>query len=216
MLQAISKQQKKVREISEKAGIKCDSYGSYLNHFSRGDYRVLEESDILPYIQTTEALVAKCLKIWAGWKWSWEADEEYFDLIVKNSQLICDLAKEKGITIAFEYHRHTLTDTRFAALHLIEKIKRDNAKLYWQYNGCITDAENIMELKMVTKCLENVHVGYCTHDFQSYELSEGYKQWKEYTDIIRSDGKDHNMYIEGVKDGTFEQFRKDAKTLLEL
>ena len=38
--------------------------------------------------------------------------------------------------------------------------------------------------------------------------------WKKYIDVIKSDGKDHNLLLEFVCDGSKEQFIKDSETLL--
>lgn len=203
---------KRVKKMTEDAGLICGSYGTYFGDFIETE---ASEEDIMPYILTAEALGVKDLRVWAGYKWSWEASPEHFNMIVKTMQKACDLAAEKGMNICFEYHRHSLTDNRFAANHLIEKINRSNAKLYWQYNPCITHEENLLELKMVLPHLTNVHVACSTYDFKMCELKEGKKLWKDYMKVIRSSGRDHNLYIEFVKGGTLEQMKKDAKTLLK-
>lgn len=203
---------KRVKEMTESAGLSCGSYGTYFGEFIETEAK---KEDIMPFILSAEALGTKDLRVWAGWKWSWEASPEYFNMIVNTMQLACDLASEKGMNICFEYHRHTLTDNRFGALNLLEKINRDNAKLYWQYNPCITHEENLMELKMVLPHLTNVHVAFSSHDFKQYELKDGKRLWKDYMKIIKSSGRDHNLYLEFVKDNTIEQLKKDAKVLLK-
>ena len=203
---------KRVRELTENAGLSCGSYGTYFNEFVDG---VASEDEVIPYILSAEALGVRDLRIWPGNRWSWEASPEYNDVIVKNAQIACDLAKDKGMNICFEYHRHSLTDNRFAVSYLLEKVNRDNAKLYWQYNPCITHEENLMGLKMALPHLVNVHVQFSDCYFQLHDLKEGKKLWKDYIKLIKSTGRDHNLYLEFVKGHTIEQLKKDAKTLLK-
>lgn len=203
---------KRVRELTESARLSCGSYGTYFNEFVDG---VASEDEVAKYILSAEALGVTDLRIWPGNRWSWEASPEYYDIIVRNAQLACDLAKEKGMNICFEYHRHSLTDNRFAAGYLLERVGRDNAKLYWQYDPCQTHAENLMGLKMALPHLTNVHVQFGDCYFNLLDLKDGRKLWKDYMKLINSTGRDHNLYLEFVKGNTIEQLKKDAKTLLK-
>lgn len=202
----------KVGKLTREAGLEVFAYGSYYRAGENED----PAKDFMPYLQSAVALGAPSIRVWAGAKWSWRADEAYVAKVFKDTQIICDMAAEHGIKICYEYHGWTLTDNRFSALDTLDNIKRDNMYLYWQPNFTLTKEENILALKMVRAKMNDVHVFNWDECGARYPLAEAKELWKEFVDIIKSDDKDHNLMLEFIPGNTLEQLNADAAILNEL
>ncbi len=178
------------------------SYGSYYRCEGNGCHTA----------DTAEKIGAPNVRIWAGRRPSAEADSEYRRNVVANIQNLCDYCKSKNITVSTEFHGGTLTDEYTSALRLINEVERENFRTYWQPNQYRDEDYNTAALKAVLPYLSNVHV--FTWDVKNrYPLEDGEKRWKNYIDIIRSSGGEHNMLLEFVKDDSVDQFLRDAEVL---
>ena len=200
---------RRTRELTEAAGLKVFSYGSY--------YRAGENEDpakaFAPVLETAVVLGAPIIRVWAGAKWSWKAGEAYWDKVVADSRIICDMAAEKNIKICYEYHGWTLTDNRVSAQDLIFSVGRDNAKLYWQPNFCLTGEDNRLALDMLMTMVENIHCFFWNARGERFPLEQGTECWKEFAQLIKADKRDHRIMVEFVCDGTPEQLVRDAEAL---
>ncbi len=198
-----------VRRMTENAGLSVAAYGSY---FRAGDNENPEKV-FEPVLKTAVELGAPVIRVWAGSKWSFRADEAYVAKVVSDTQKICDMAKEYGMDIAYEYHGWTLTDTRFSAVDTIKMVNKENMYLYWQPNFTLSDADNEIALRMVLPYLKHVHCFYWDPNEVKYPLKEGKNPWTTFAKWIQSDEKDHTVMLEFVKDGKEEQYLEDAKVL---
>jgi len=195
------------KEVSESRGIKIASYGSYCN--ATGPE---EEADNV--LKTAAELGAPNIRIWAGNHWSNDIDEAGRKALVANIRSVCVKAKKYGLTVSPEFHQGTLTDELESALRLVDEVAEDNFRLYWQPNQFKDDEYNLAAIKGVLPYLSNVHV-FSWKESDMFPLKDGERMWKQYLDVIRSDGKDHNLLLEFVCDGTVDQFKRDAETLKE-
>ena len=203
---------KEVRKLTESAGLSVSSYGSY---FRAGDNENAKEA-FAPILQTAVALGAPVIRIWAGSKWSWKADEAYKKKVVSDTQIACDIAKEYGIDIAYEYHGWSMTDNRFSALDTVNNVDRENMYLYWQPNFTLSEEENVLALRAVLSYLKHVHCFYWDADEAKFPLEEGRGIWTRFAEVLKADEKDRAVMLEFVKDGKEEQCIEDAKVLLDL
>lgn len=199
-----------VGKMTREAGMEVFAYGSY---YRPGEHEI---ADFAPVLASAKALGAPVIRVWAGAKWSWRADEAYVQKVVQDTQAICDMAAKEGIAISYEYHGWTLTDNRFSATTVHQEIGRENMALYWQPNFCLTREENILALRMVLPRMRDVHVFYWICPEVRQPLEDGTDLWREAINIIRTDGKPHRLMLEFFKDDSIEQFRKDAQALINL
>ncbi len=227
-----------VFECASKAGIESIEWGVCDNHIVLGDTERIEkikELSILHKIgisslgaycrmedmeeaflnlETAKLLGAPIIRVWAGKKASADCDENYRSLIEKNTAVLAEKAKEYGIKIGFEYHIDSLTDTADSAKKLAEDIAMDNVGLYWQQNSAKSVEENIKDLMLVKPYLVgNIHV-------HNYTMENGYGPLDDIkenlTKYIKESPYDSTVMIEFVKDGTEENFYKDAKVLRDI
>ena len=168
-------------------------------------------------LETARALGAPAIRVWAGGYSSSEADEQYRQLIVSQSRRIADMAGEAGIGIAYEFHKHTLTDTAKSARQLLEDVSHENVSTLWQTINGASVEENLTGMEEVLGWVSDIHVahrGLSPKD--RYLLSEGADVWKKYFKKILTDDHDRYAMLEFVKDGSVENFLKDAQTLNSL
>lgn len=203
-----------IAEKASSAGIKIVSYGSY---YKLGQYADAK-AEFSAYIKAAKALGAPNIRIWAGAKNSGDVGSAERERLVGEAVMCAELAAEEGLTMSFEYHGGTLTNTCDSALALMREINRPNVSLYWQPNQYEDVEFNVSALKRVLPFVSNIHVfawdargGSCIR----FPLADHAAAWKRYLDIIASDKKERSLLLEFVKDDSAEQFSADAKTLNE-
>ncbi len=198
-----------VRKMTADAGLAVAAYGSY--------YKVGHEEASVPFesvVATAVELGAPTIRVWAGAKGSADADDEYRGLVVRDSQRIADLAKKAGMTVSYEFHPGTLTDTNESALKLLEEVAHENIRTYWQPQSK-WEVEHCLEgLQAISPWLTNVHAYYWDKTTgERLTLADGEKVWKRYLPIIARTGREHYVMLEFVRDDCPEVFLTDAATL---
>jgi sugar phosphate isomerase/epimerase len=197
--------------MTKEAGLEVAAYGSY--------YRVgVSEDDGLAFqsvLDSAIALGAPVIRVWAGGKGSAEADQEDRDRAVEDSVRIADLSAPHDITIAYEWHSHSLTDTLESGLRLIRASDHSHIKTLWQPDMDHTVEENLAELTAVSDYLVNLHVYHLVGE-ERRPLEEAKEDWKQYFEVAAAAPGEHSAMLEFVRDDSPEAFLEDAKTLRSL
>jgi len=199
---------KKLKEATEAAGLQVAAYGSY---YRLGEYENPEET-FGKSLASASALGAPVIRVWAGVKASEDADEAYRARLAKEAALIAELAQQKGIKVAFEWHKNTLTDTNETAMELLKAADHPNLYCLWQPTVALTPAQRVEGVKLLGDRLVNYHV-YSWPDGKRGPLNAA--EWKLYLDAAACEGS-HYALMEFVRDNTEEQFASDAKVLTDL
>lgn len=203
-----------VARMTADAGLRVAAYGSY--------YRVgVSEADGLAFgrvLETAAVLAAPTVRVWAGSRGSAEADASVRAAVVEDARRIAGLAQAAGITVSFEYHRGTLTDTNASAEWLLREIAHPNIRTYWQPPVGASPEYCLEGLAAVLLHLTNVHVFHwladaAGRDVDRRALAEGQAVWSQYLTQVSADGRDHFALIEFVRGETPEQFLADAAAL---
>ncbi|MCL5408891.1 MAG: sugar phosphate isomerase/epimerase [Candidatus Omnitrophica bacterium] len=201
---------KEIKKITEDYGIKVSSYGSYYNVENK------DTDSFKDVLNTAIYLGAPIIRVWAGNKSSDQADKEYRNYIIKESRKIGEIAAKEGITVAYEYHGGTLTDTNESTQRLLEEVSCDNIKSYWQPPVGNTFKYAMEGLEKILPWLTNVHIFYWDKTGKRKTMSEGKNIIKRYLEKIKITGKNHFILIEFVKNDSEDIFLEDAKTLKEI
>jgi sugar phosphate isomerase/epimerase len=190
------------------AGLEVLSYGSY--------YKLGGGDAFGPVLETALAMRAGVIRIWAGAKGSAQYSPAEFEQAAAEVRAMADMAAAHGVTIAFEYHRGTLTDTTGSALALLTSADRDNVRTYWQPNPDLTHEQRLEGLAAVLPWLENVHVHVSQRpaDGASLPLEDVLPQWQAY--IGKAKEYARAALIEFVKDDDPAQCARDAIQLRRL
>ena len=111
---------REVRRRTVDAGLDVPSYGSYYRPGQ--EHPPPSEASFEAALESAGALQAPIIRVWAGRRGSADADEAYWRRVVEDSLRIAELAQQAGLTIAYEYHDNTLTDTNASALRLLQEV----------------------------------------------------------------------------------------------
>jgi len=193
-----------VAEKTRAAGLKVLSYGSY--------WRCDDPDAFDGILESAKALGAPIIRVWTGSKTIDEITGEEFDRLVLNISTAAEKAADCGISIAFEYHRGTMTQTKEGARWLLEKLAAENVTTYWQPNPDITFEEQLREIDMLRPFISYLHVFAWEKGNIRFPLEHAEEKWKEY--FARAQAM--AALIEFVAGDTPEQFLADAVVLKKL
>lgn len=200
------------------AGLTISSYGSY--------YRVLDNEghveDFRPQLESALELGADTIRIWAGYRSSAEAGEDYRQRFAEQMRLAAELAADAGVNLGFEFHDHSLTDTNESAAQLLREIGAPNVCLYWQpmYQGPPMEYR-MAGLNGLKDRISNFHVFHWEYNGSKKSwieavdrrpLSEGHDDWKQYLSV-ELPACERYALLEFVRDDDPQQFLEDAVTL---
>ncbi len=203
---------RRVRALTEAAGLQVSSYGSY---YRVGVTREFTSGQV---VRTALALGAPLVRVWAGDRGSDRADEAHWSAVVRDARRLCAEAAHAGVGVAFEFHGNTLTDSTTAALELIRRIDHPNAGLYWQPPLEMTEDALRESLAAVLPVLANLHVFHWTESGGRRPLIEGRTRWRSLVDLVARAPKQCERWalLEFVRDDSPAALSEDARTLREL
>ena len=201
-----------VRRRSTEAGLRTPSYGSY--------FRVTPQSTpatFAPVIETTQALGAETVRVWADGKPSRAMDDDYWRRLIDAARPLAEAAAQAGCRVGFEYHPGTATDTNAAARRLIEGTAHPAAQLYWQPRQKMTTEERLVSLQEASPHLAHLHVFQWIGDRDERRpLAEGSADWRQYLACAAEAGGERCAYLEFVAGDSTEAFVRDAAELRAL
>jgi sugar phosphate isomerase/epimerase len=200
-----------VRRMTLDAGLAVAAYGSY--------YRVgVGEQPAGTFegvLETALALGAPTIRVWAGNVGSQAADAGVRARVVEESRRIAELAARAGVSISYEYHDNTLTDTAESAVRLLEEVGHPNVYTLWQPTIGAAVEDNVLALRRIRHRLANVHV-FHWEGREHMPLSAGRDAWRRYLAEIAAVPGDRYVMLEFVRNGDPAQFREDAAELRSL
>lgn len=195
------------RKCREK-GLRVLSYGSY---WKSGD-----PEEFKGVLESAKALGAPVVRIWAGKAAPDAIEPKAFEQLAENIRAAAHMSAAEGISIAFEYHRGTMTQTKEGALRLLAALPEENIFTYWQPNPDISFEEQLAELDAIGPRLSNLHVFAWEEGNVRYPLEHACGKWRAYFDKASAAAGAHAAILEFVKDDSPEQFLEDAETLKRL
>ena len=150
-----------------------------------------------------------------------DASDDDVHRVVTETLRIADLALAANVTVAFEFHGGTLTNSHQAAALFAAAVEHENVKFYWQPTAG-ADIEYCMDgLKGWLDRLSNVHVFHWTIEQDDNQnsrrvrrpLAEGKGRWTEYLQAINTTGRTHWLHLEFAPDDSPAAMIEDAGTL---
>ncbi|MGN0570550.1 MAG: sugar phosphate isomerase/epimerase family protein [Candidatus Fimenecus sp.] len=196
-----------VLALQREFGLTAISYGTYYR-LGAEDYTLWEQ-----IVNTAAAIGASIIRIWQGESSSAEVSRETHSAMVRETQILADMAEKKGLTVAFEFHKNTNNDNGKSAVAFLEAVNKPNVKTYWQPFCTKEDIEN---LKAVLPYLVCVHVFEWNESGKRYALRHGEKKWHAYLEVLKNSNIHPYMILEFVKRNSKRQFAKDVQTLRKL
>lgn len=220
-----------IGRLTREAGLAVSSYGSY--------YRVgANPAEAAPFeavLDSAQALQAATIRVWAGRKNMEDADDSCLAGIVADTMRVADLAATRGLSITFEHHGGSLTNTSANARRFADIVPHRNVFFSWQPPHGFTLEHCRAGLELLLDRLSTVHVYHWTvgsyeknlfsqaerepkwpDEFFMHPLADGLGRWTAYLERVRTTGRDHCALLEFVKGGAVEQAAADAATLVRL
>ena len=203
---------RRVAEMTRYAGLAIAAYGSYyyLAHSRRLGL------DPKRVVETAAILGADTIRVWAGHVGSAQADAAYWSAVVADARDMAALAADRGMTISFEYHSGTLTDSRSATRRLLDLLPGETIRTLWQPQPARSLATNLEDLLDVLPRLSNIHVCASTRSGERLPLSHRRGSWKAYLGAADGTSRDRHALLEFVIGNDPEQLVSDALTLNHL
>lgn len=203
---------RQVGRLTREAGLQVASYGSY--------YRV-GQAEPCPFeavLDSALELGAPTIRVWAGKVGSEAAGEDDWQQVIADSQRISALAARAGLSVAYEFHGHTLTDTPAAARRLLESAAHPALRCYWQPPQGATFADALQGLTTIQPWLSNLHIFHWQLNgdppqAERRPLAEGDSIWPEYLRQADQDGHPRFALLEFVRGDAPVQFLQDAAVL---
>jgi sugar phosphate isomerase/epimerase len=200
-----------VGELTRSAGLSIAAYGSY---FRLG---CPEGPDFSSVLATAAALGAPVIRVWAGTRGSAEASSALRRGVIDDALRCADLAAARNVSIAYEFHDGTLTDSTDSALELLGATEHPFIKTLWQPPHGLSLQECLASLHALTPRLQHVHVFHWWPDPSCrLPLENGRDRWEAYIAELRLQGKDIPLLLEFVRGDDPDNLQEDAKTLLDL
>lgn len=200
----------KLYERTAKAGLLVAAYGSY--------YRLGQNEDVEgafgASLVSAAALHAPLIRVWAGTEGSGLVSDEQRKKLAAEAGKICDMAGEKGIKVALEWHKNTLTDTNESAMRFLKETDHENLYCLWQPTVALGMKERVEGLDLLGDRLLNLHIYYWLEGVRR-PFREGTEEWRQYLGHVDME-KERFGLLEFVMGNTREQFLEDARVLREL
>jgi len=195
---------REARALTEDVGLRVVAYGSY--------FRFRPEDSFEPVLETALALGAPLIRVWAGNRPSADADAPYRAAIAAESRRIAGLAASAGVSVAFEFHDGTLTDTLPSALELLQAA--EGMQTLWQPPHDMLLEERLSTLRAVLPWLTNVHAfSWRGQPRRRLPLAGAGALWQAALETIAQTGREHAVLLEFVNGDDPHQLARDAATL---
>ncbi len=133
------------------AGLSCPSYGSY--YFAGKS----EDAELDALLDTTEALGASTLRIWAAFGTGPDSTAQERANVTDAVREAGVRAAGRGLEVGLEFHPGTLTETAASTLALLEGAGT-NVFTYWQPVAGAKAEDSLAELARVQDRLAHLHV----------------------------------------------------------
>jgi len=200
-----------VKKKMEASGLVVSSYGSY--------YRCGEGQDFASVLKCAAALGAPTIRVWAGDQGSLEADAAYREKVASDTRMITAMAMSEGVSISYEFHGGTLTDTTKSAQTLLQEAATEGLYTYWQPPVGSRVEGNMETIDLLLPLISNVHCfewKALNGEIVRRPFAEGVEHWSAYIQKLHDAGKSGHALLEFVKDDNPEQLIEDAAALCRI
>jgi len=203
---------REVRSLTESHGLQIPAYGSY---YRAGESEAAGLS-FKAVLDTAHELGAPLIRVWAGKRGSAEAEASYREQVTADLRRTVEMAAERGIALALEFHGGTLADRAPETMALCERVGHPGLVTYWQPRVLETVETGLGEIDLLAPRLSHLHVFHWPEHGVRAPLLEGAEGWKRYFGAARALPGDRFAMLEFVRDDAPEALLEDAAALKQL
>ena len=194
-----------IADLTRRAGLVCCSYGTYLRAGQ------CAEAELRLHIAAARRLGTNVLRLWAGDRdyeaYTPEETERFF----AECRALARIAEEENVVLCMECHNHTFTSRLAGALSLIEAVRSDAFRMYWQPNQLRTAEENLEYARRVAPYTRHIHV-FNWEGAERYPLAGAKTLWKAY--LSKFPGA-HCALLEFMPDDDLNTLGRESETLIK-
>ena len=198
-----SERLQEIQKLQRKYGVSCCSYGTY---FRLG---ITPMEELPGIIRAAKMLGTNILRLWAGNKSPNAISEDEKSALFAQCRTAAKLAENTGVILCLECHRSTYTETKEAALELMETVDSPSFRMYWQPSSRCTTEENLAYARLLKDYTYHIHA-FQQKGLDKYSLAEGIDEWKSYLQEFRGG---HYVLLEFMPDGMVETLIREADVL---
>jgi 3-dehydroshikimate dehydratase len=201
----------RVGKMTRAAGLSIAAYGSY--------YRlgIPEGASFDEVLGAAVALGAPAIRVWAGNRGSADTDAAGWRAVADDALRCADLAGAKGISLCYEFHGGTLTDTTESAVALLAETKHPFIQSLWQPPHGKSPEESLASLRAIMPRLHHLHAFHWWPDpNHRHPLAAGRERWEAYVAELKAASKSPDLLLEFVRDDAPSALEADARTLQDI
>jgi sugar phosphate isomerase/epimerase len=199
------------------AGLDCPSYGSY--------YRVGSSESKGPrfaeVLAAAIALESRTIRVWAGTTNLEGAADDDVARVVEDTFRIARMAEVEGMTISFEYHGGTYTNTDANAQAFARRVAHPAVRFYWQPPHGQDAGACFSGLQALRDRVTNVHVFHWRLQkdndgkakIENLLLEEGTDRWQRFLDLLEVLPGEHWAHLEFTRHEDPANTVRDAAAL---
>ena len=197
---------RKAKSLCDEAGIEVSSYGSYVNSAN------FDESKWEETCKIAKELGAQSVRIWLGRKNSEETSEDEYNLLLKNTKRMCEIAADYKLIVCPECHDHTFNNDTDAFFKIRKDINTDNFKTYFQsrYFRMEYDLDRI---DRTYPYIKDVHISYRDLKREQHFRKKDPDYLDSLLQKLKSKSFEGIVMIEFVRYNSENQLLKDAEKL---
>ena len=201
---------RKVRFLTEDAGLKISSYGSY--------YRVGSSKDFPAVLDSARELGAPAIRVWAGTRGSRETSKAERQIILEDAQRCASQAGAAGLTLDLEYHDQTLTDEPESVISLMRELPDSSIRFSWQPPHRKNLGETLATLHTVLPRLGHVHVfEWWPGPETRLPLAHGENRWRQFLALAKTaKGPGRCALLEFMPGDNPAYLAREAETLRQM
>ncbi|MFJ8743191.1 sugar phosphate isomerase/epimerase family protein [Embleya sp. NPDC127516] len=194
-----------VREVSDRHGLVCCSYGSYFR-------ATPAELAAFPAVARAAVLLgAPRVRVWAGGTGSRSALPDERHETVRCLREAARIAADHGLELAPEFHGRTLTDTVASTVRLLDEVGADNVRTYWQPPQDTPDEQALAGLVELGDRVTAVHVFSWWPGNNRLPLADRRDLWTTALDLLA--GRGVEALLEFVPGDDPAVLAREAETL---
>jgi len=200
-----------VARRTKDAGLEIEGYGSYYRAGCVDGVQLFERE-----LEAVLALGAPRIRVWAGMKESAVVTDRERETIIEDLRRCGQTARQAGVTLAIEFHSHSLTDTAESTAALMMALEGSGARLYWQPPNGMPSGDAVAGLRKILPWVDHVHVFHWIvreGELIRLPLSKGGEVWPGYLGVFAERPMPRWALLEFVAGDDPKQFAADAQQL---
>ncbi len=144
---------KLAKKLCDENDITISSYATF--------YRVgcKEAEEWKRICEIANAMCAKSVRVWLGKANSEEIDSDTYKNLVEDARLMCDIAKDYGLSVCPECHDNTFNNDTDAFLKIRKDIDRENFRTYFQSRYCRKEYD-LDRIERTLPFIDIVHISF--------------------------------------------------------